>query len=163
MAILDESMPTVLGRSCGDCTKCCEGSLWATVNVESRNTVHELKLGSPCVFVELGKGCGVYDERPHSPCRTFRCQYLLDEFVPEGMKPSISNIIITVEEIDGIQFYRASEAGEKMQAEYLVWIMGVYINYGVNVVWTINQSYYWLGDDKFVKAMNKKYPPTPLL
>ena len=155
MAILDESMPTVLGRSCGDCTKCCEGSLSAVLKIQSRDTVHNLGPGSPCVFVQLGKGCGVYDERPHNPCKRFRCQYLVDEFVPEEMKPSKSNVILIVDEIEGIQYYRAVEAGNKMQAEYLVWIMGVYLNHGVNVAFTIEGRPYYFGNDDFIKAISK--------
>jgi hypothetical protein len=156
MAILDESMPTVLGRSCGDCTKCCDGALSAVIKIQSRDTVHNLGPGSPCVFVQLGKGCTVYDERPHDPCKKFRCQYLLDEFVPEEMKPNKSNVILIVDEIEGMQYYRAVEAdGTKMQAEYLVWIMGVYLNHGVNVMFTIEGRPYYFGSNDFTKVVNK--------
>lgn len=147
--------PTVLGRSCDGCTKCCEGHLTATINV--KDTVVQLS-PKPCIFVEVGKGCGVYDDRPKDPCKDFRCHYLVDAAVPEAMKPSKSNVILTIEEaVPGVEYVKATEAGDKLQAEYLAWIMSLYINHSVNIMFTIEGRPYWLGDKIFTASMADKY------
>ena len=153
--------PTVPGRSCEGCTKCCEGHLSATVNV--RDTVIELS-PKPCVFVKIGKGCGVYEERPKDPCKDFRCHYLVDAMVPEEMKPSRSNVILTIEEAaPGVEYVRATEAGGKLQAEYLAWLTSLYMNHSVNVNFTIDGRHYWLGDRIFTSLMVEKYGESNML
>ena len=150
--------PNVLGRSCDGCTKCCSGPLTATINIESRSTVHELKPGNPCVFVQIGKGCGVYDERPNDPCKIFRCQYLVDEAVPEEMKPSRSNIILTVEEVlPNVEYIIAHEAGGTLEGDNLKWVTSLYDNYSVNASWKVDGKMYFQGDATFTAKMIELY------
>lgn len=155
---LVQAGPTVLGRSCEGCTKCCSGTLTATINIESRSTAHEMKPGTPCVFVQIGKGCSVYSERPDDPCRTFRCQYLVDEMVPEEMKPSRSNIILTVEEVmPNVEYIIAHESGGVLEGDNLKWVESLYDNYAVNASWTVNGKMHYQGDATFTAKMLSLY------
>ena len=161
MAIV-QTGPTVLGRSCDGCTKCCSGALSATINIESRSTVHELKPGNPCVFVQIRKGCGVYDERPKDPCKIFRCQYLVDEEVPEEMKPSRSNIILTVEEVlPNVEYVIAHEAGGTLEGDNLKWVRSLYDDYAVNAAWKEDGAWHYRGDAIFTAHAIKKWNLTP--
>lgn len=160
MAIV-QTGPTVLGRSCEGCTKCCSGALSATIQIESRSAIHEMKPGTPCVFVQIGKGCGVYDERPEVPCKTFRCQYLVDEEVPEEMKPSRSNIILTVEEIlPNVEYIIAHEAGGSLEGDNLKWVASLYDNYAVNASWKVDGKLCYQGDAIFTAKMIELYGVT---
>jgi hypothetical protein len=153
--------PNVLGRSCEGCTKCCSGALSATIEIQSRLTVHELKPGNPCVFVQIGKGCGVYDERPEVPCKTFRCQYLVDESVPEEMKPSKSNVILTIEEVlPNVEYIIAHEAGGSLEGENLKWVSSLYDNYAVNATWKDDGRWHFKGDTIFTAKMMQLYGET---
>ena len=161
MAIV-QTGPTVLGRSCEGCTKCCSGTLSATIEIQSRSTVHEMKPGTPCVFVQIGKGCSVYDERPEEPCKTFRCQYLVDEMVPEEMKPSRSNIILTIEEVlPNVEYIIAHEAGGSLEGDNLKWVSSLYDNYAVNAAWKEDGVWHWQGDAIFTAHAIKKWNLIP--
>ena len=117
-----------------------------------------MKPGSPCVFVQIGKGCGVYDERPDDPCKTFRCQYLIDEMVPEEMKPSRSNIILTVEEVlPNVEYIIAHEAGGVLEGDNLKWVASLYDNYAVNASWKVDGKFYFQGDAIFTAKMIELY------
>ena len=55
---------SVVLRSCGDCTACCEGWLSAK----------DLKMwaGKACEH-KTAAGCGIYADRPENPCKAFQC------------------------------------------------------------------------------------------
>jgi len=173
---IPQSAPTIPGRSCEGCTKCCEGWLTADIVFDRKllpllpddgrikdRLVHRMEPGNPCLFVEKDKGCNSYAARPYNPCVQFRCHYLVDKAVPESMKPSKSNVILSVEEIDGEEFIRATEAGKKMEAEHALWVVGLYINNSVNVCFTVDGRFYYLGSPKFIKAISEKYPTQNIL
>ena len=73
-------------RSCGSCTRCCEGSL--SMEIQGIDI-----LGKGCPLVLLDKGCGAHSERPMG-CAQFFCGWIKDETIPEHFKPNISNTII---------------------------------------------------------------------
>lgn len=74
-------------RSCGTCTKCCDGWLSATIYGQ------EVNIGSPCRFAQGGKGCSIYQDRPVDPCVKFECLWLQDETVPDWIKPEEAGVI----------------------------------------------------------------------
>ena len=83
------NLPVVEGRSCDGCTKCCEGYL--TGEIQGK----QMGLGQPCFLVQIGKGCNDYENRPEFPCKAFQCEWLINESIPENLKPSFSNLIIS--------------------------------------------------------------------
>ena len=138
------NLPVVEGRSCDGCTKCCEGYL--TGEIQGK----QMGLGQPCFLVQIGKGCNDYENRPELPCKAFQCEWLVNESIPEDLKPSISNLIISKrflnEKISYIEFV---EAGSKLDSEILSWAIENSLSNDINIVWTINGNFYWLGDDEF--------------
>jgi hypothetical protein len=86
----------------------------------------EVGPGSPCKFVIPGKGCGTYQYRPHSPCKTFKCLWKIDDNVPERFKPNnIKNILIP-RKIDGISFVDIVEAGSPIDIDVLDWALRMF-------------------------------------
>ena len=150
------NLPVVEGRSCDECTKCCEGYLKSE---DIRG--HEVTLGKPCFFVEIGKGCTDYDNRPDHPCKKFQCEWLIDKNIPENFKPSNSNVIFTKIFENGIEYTNVIEAGGKLDSEILTWIIDDAITNDKNYSWNILGNMYWFGDDEFDEMMNFKFPQTP--
>jgi hypothetical protein len=48
-----------------------------------------------CKHCEVGKGCKIYDDRPHE-CRDFDCGWLLSEALPDSFRPNNSHVIISL-------------------------------------------------------------------
>lgn len=153
---VDLGLPNAVGRSCAGCTKCCEGWLPATIRG------HDMYEGTPCHFVDIGKGCNEYDKRPEVPCKTFKCLWLIEKEIPEEFKPSLTNVVLFVEEASGVRYIMAKEAGDKMPAEIVVWLMGQAINYNQNVCFQVNGRYHWYGDKFFISVMKNLYGGTNL-
>ena len=53
-----------------------------------------------CPHVEIGQGCKIYEDRPHS-CRVFQCLWLKDERLPEAMRPDKSKVVLHVQKEEG--------------------------------------------------------------
>jgi len=112
-------------RSCGTCTKCCDGYAYADVYG------HIMGFGVPCHFVKSGEGCGIYENRPNF-CKTFSCNWLVNDEIPEELKPNITgsmpNLLSTPEEskgyglaytIDGVkQFFGTKEFVEERRRQW---------------------------------------------
>ena len=79
-------------RNCGDCTACCDGWLKAEIKGDGL-THHTASPGSPCMY-SSSTGCQVYESRPVSPCRVFRCEWLTNLDLPEKFKPNRSKVIL---------------------------------------------------------------------
>lgn len=125
-------------RSCGTCTKCCEGYLVAKVGEI------DLYPGKPCHFVEMNCGCSVYKDRPVDPCQTFKCEWLQQPLIPEWLKPNLSNAIFIYYpplpefQLDDIRAYghtKLVEAGGKLTAQTLSWAVAHYTFNGLNLMW----------------------------
>ena len=144
------NLPVVEGRSCDGCTKCCEGYLEANIHG------HEVTLGKPCFFVEIGKGCTDYENRPDVPCKSFQCEWLTNPRIPEQLKPSNSHVIMTTKKVDNIEYFNLIEAGSKLDSEILTWALEHAILSDLNLAWEIYGNTYWLGDDDFDKIMDKQ-------
>ncbi len=68
-------------RECGDCTLCC-----LLLPIPEAKSEHS-QLCSHC-----NKGCNIYDKRPNM-CKEFNCDWLLDETIPEELRPDKCNVI----------------------------------------------------------------------
>lgn len=82
------NQPTLDGRSCGDCTVCCEGYL----NVTELNIGYIDFKRIPCNFLAQGVGCTVYESRTAKACHEFKCDYLTDPRI--NIKPSESGVLV---------------------------------------------------------------------
>lgn len=147
-------------RVCGDCTKCCEGSL----KLEVRG--HKVSRGSPCAFVNRGIGCGIYNDediRNNSPCSNFRCDWLTDESVPEEFKPSKSLFILETKEfyspdlvnigneVPDCRYLRVVSTEAGGNPEVIEWAK----NRSKNIVVNIGGVKEFLGSDTFIEAVTR--------
>lgn len=134
-------------RSCGSCTKCCEG--WLTANIHGE----EMYPGKPCQLVEIDKGCSDYENRPESPCKTFVCMWRADERLPEEFSPKNTGSIVTVQAIGNIEYLALGFAGEEVKADFLSWFVTFCVGQQLNAEWKVNGKSNMLGSPEFVSAM----------
>jgi len=84
-------MPSLTDTLCTQCGLCCDGSLFADVELAGRSEATRLEilgleiedgdsggalLVQPCAALQ-GRRCGIYEHRPRC-CRTFECRLLQD-------------------------------------------------------------------------------------
>lgn len=140
-------------RSCGDCTKCCEG--WLAGSVDGK----DFYPGRPCHFIQIGKGCSIYPKRPVDPCQTYRCAWLIDENIPEWMKPNAVDAIVDYRKTEnGIEYIAVIEAGKKLDSSVLTWVIQHCISHQLNLLWRVDGSPQWIGSSEFNEAMIKSKP-----
>ena len=136
-----------ISRSCNGCTACCDG--WLTGEAHG----HGFWPGRKCHFVSEN-GCSIYEQRPLSPCQTFKCEWLTNKDFPEWLKPSLSKVIFVSREVKGIKYIAAHEAGGKMDSEVLSWFVMSYVNKMFpNIAYQINGGMNYFGSVEFIKAM----------
>ena len=135
-------------RTCGDCTKCCEG--WLT------GEIHGFKMypGRPCHFV--GEGCcSIYNERPETPCKTFSCAWKENVILPEWLRPDKSNVILVLIEQENFKYVKAIETDFDMSSPVLSYIIDFCVNKGVNLTWVVKGQEYHLGSKEFLDWIKK--------
>lgn len=137
------------GRSCKDCTKCCDGTLKANIRG------YEMDFGKPCFFVESGKGCKDYENRPKT-CRDFQCEWLVNPDIPIELAPNRVNAMFSTHEEDGISHLALTEAGSKLDSEVLTWALMYAMNKNINLLWSCNGGAFYIGEQNFVEQMNEK-------
>lgn len=149
-----------MGRECGDCTKCCEGFLTATVRGFKMGelidgNVHTPK---PCPFVAKDKGCKQYLLRPKDPCKTFKCEWKANEHIPEHLKPNMSKTIPVMQNTPGgIRHLALIEAGETLHSEVLSWYITYVMEHRINFVWRVDGFLRWMGHPDFLREMEAIY------
>jgi len=136
-------------KKCGTCTKCCDGTLEGNING------HEMKLGKPCHYLTIGEGCNIYNERPQEPCKRYECAWLVDENIPDFMKPENSNCILDYREKNKIKYLRLVECETPYSAEVLSWCIEYARSNNINFFWSINKKSYYFGSESFIAEVNK--------
>jgi hypothetical protein len=76
-----------MAKQCGNCTQCCK--VMEIVELEKPN-------GIWCDHCKVGKGCSIYNDRPES-CRSFSCQWLLDESMPHRLRPDQTKVVVYID------------------------------------------------------------------
>lgn len=135
-------------RTCGTCTECCQGWLWG----ESHG--HNFYPGKPCHFV-CETGCTIYNDRPHDPCKTFNCVWLIDTEFPEWMKPSLSKIIMRPLRWgdNNENFYlEVTECGQTISAKVLNWLFYYHLNRKLPMKIQIEGGWNYYGPKEFLKS-----------
>ena len=146
----------IIERSCGTCTKCCEG--WLEGNVHG----HKMHRGCNCFYLE--KTCRIYEDRPENPCRNYNCSWLTEETFPGWMKPELTNTIITKRKInvptqDGMNsydYYDVIEAGGKLDSTVLNWLVHWSLETKNNVVYELDGKRHVVGEDGFTSFASKR-------
>lgn len=112
--------------------------------------------GAPCPILQIGKGCGEYENRPQNPCRGFQCEWLRQPDVyPEEMRPDKIKTIFSLQEVNGIPYLRLTEAGERLDAEVLSFAIKLALLNRANIYWEVDGKIHWFGNKDFVTIMNK--------
>lgn len=133
-------------RSCGDCTKCCEGWL------QGEALGYKFYSGRPCHFVAIGKGCSIYAKRPKEPCQTYKCAWIESDDIPEWMKPSEVNAIVDFRKTkNGIDYISINEAGAVLSAQVLTWAIQYALKNKKNLYWKVANGEHWIGSPEFDK------------
>ena len=132
-------------RSCGTCTKCCDGYLSGEVQGIS------FFPGKPCHFVDVNSGCSIYEDRPENPCKSFKCQWLVDPNFPEWAKPNLINAIFNAHHIGEHFYYSLMEAGEKLDAKILSWAITYMTINKFNFSWSYEGIFSAIGSEEFMK------------
>lgn len=136
-------------RSCRDCTKCCEGFLSGSAKG------HDFYAGRPCHFVQIGKGCSIYPERPADPCVAYQCMWRRSDELPEWMKPSDVHAIVDERVTDsGIGYLNIVEAGARLDVRVLSWMFQYALREGRNMLWQLDGGKQWIGSPEFVAEMS---------
>jgi hypothetical protein len=74
-------------RVCGKCNLCCR-----VLGIE----VLGKAAGEWCRHCVIGRGCGIYDERP-AVCRDFECLYRTDPALTEVWHPALSHLMLRMD------------------------------------------------------------------
>jgi uncharacterized protein len=84
-----------MSRTCGECTLCCKVLGVGELNKPS---------GRQCDLVQIGKGCGDYENRPQS-CHDFECLWLVSTIMPDTMRPDRTKAVFTLTKDDKVVVY----------------------------------------------------------
>jgi hypothetical protein len=137
-------------RTCGTCTKCCEGYITATIRGQ------EVSPGKPCFLLQIGKGCVDYDNRPDDPCKMFECEWLANMQVPDWLYPDKSGVIIHNQKIERIPYLRMTPTTNLPSRSALVWFLAHGIKNNINICWVDAEGEHWSGDTIFEEAMERR-------
>ena len=138
-------------RECGECGACCEGWLSGVVNDR------EFYSGMPCHFRGCN-GCSIYEDRPESPCKTYSCEWLRNDNVPEWMKPSESGVILTGKEWEDANgtkqvFLEVLEMGKKIDSTVLNWLFRLHLRTAIPMKIQIGGGHNLYGPAEFLIAI----------
>ena len=140
-------------RECDGCTKCCEG--WATGEAHG----HKFYPGRKCFFVGE-RGCTIYKDRPREPCVNFKCQWLINNDIPEWMKPNLVNVILVEENKNNIKYITVKEAGSPLDSSVLSWLFQEYLSGRIsNIRYELNGGWNFIGTPDFINLMTGSIPP----
>ena len=124
-----------LKRECGDCTKCCEGFNSGAAYGHKFGNVDGVK--TPCFFLEKGVGCTIYEDRPTNPCSTYKCEWLVNNDIPEEFKPNKSDVIVSRK---GRSYLVANDSGDNPSNEYKKWLLKYVESKKMNLSYKLNDS-----------------------
>jgi len=108
---------TPQNRHCLPCNACCSG--WLSADILG----FAMGAGRPCPHSSTS-GCGIYQERPQDPCRTYICSWLVENSpLPDWMRPDRSGVIVLLSlPWEGQKVISAIPAGQTIPERALNWL-----------------------------------------
>jgi hypothetical protein len=114
--------------------------------------------GTPCHFVDIGVGCTIYPTRPTTPCRNFQCEWLIDEDVPDFLRPSISGVVMVAKSLEGHQYLFVTATGNAFDENRLSWAIVYGVQKYSNVVWQLqSREILFVGTPEFMKLADGEF------
>lgn len=149
----DQTPKKSIKRECGSCTECCQG--WLVGKVHE----HNFYPGKPCHYV-CEEGCSIYEDRPERPCRSFECEWLVNDNIPEWMRPDRCKVILICQdwEYEGESqgpYLLSVEAGQKIDSKVLAWLFEVHLNDNIPMKIEVSGGHRWYGNKKFLEFSEK--------
>ena len=144
-------LPMVVKKECGTCTKCCEG--WLSADIRG----HNMSPGKPCFFVEIGKGCKDYENRPQDPCKSFECGWIRIDEMPEDFKPSESGVIMNYKNNNNNPYWSLWKSPNNPTENFLSWAISYAKKKNENILWFIDDKSFWIGNKEFCNQMEIEY------
>ena len=132
-------------RSCGTCTKCCEGTLKLIVFGQ------RVSPGNPCPLLNLNSGCSDYENRPAMPCKTYKCQWLKKIEMPEKFKPNLINFIVHRMWLKKHEYYTLLKAGTFVKISDIEDIFLWFKENEYNFYYSYEGKQYSCGTEEFLK------------
>jgi hypothetical protein len=111
--------------------------------------------GKPCFFVTIGKGCNDYENRPDFPCKDFKCEWIVNDSMPEHLGPKDTNILIVKDVVNDIKYSRAVVAGDKVDNQAIHWYIDYYRNNLENFWFELNRKNYVIGSEDFINETQR--------
>lgn len=136
-------------KTCGDCTKCCEG--WIRGNIQGK----PMYPGQPCSFVKEGSGCSVYSERPYFPCKEFNCSWLTIKDIPDEWKPSNCGVIMVKSVLHGYEYVRLIPAPNNPSKEMIDWAKNFFKKKEINLLYSDDIGIHPIGDKWFIREVRE--------
>lgn len=96
--------------------------------------------------------CSIYGQHPQDPCKSYRCQWLVNDNVPGWMKPSSVNAILSARKSGTIEYLDITEAGGKLQAEVLSWAVMYALTNKLNLRYQISGGVNKIGSNEFLTS-----------
>jgi hypothetical protein len=137
-------------RECNGCTACCEG--WLTGEVNG----HKFSPSVPCYY-KTSAGCSIYKDRPQEPCKSFSCDWIINESFPEWMKPTESGTLSFIRPFpkkDGsVMSYRTVVETRPMATEVLFFYMRQFLADNIPLRIQLNGNWHFFGPQDWVEAV----------
>ena len=130
-----------MARSCGSCSLCCKVMGIGALNKPS---------GHWCPHCRPGKGCGIYGDRP-SECRTFNCDWLLNDALGPEWKPEKSKIVMTHRGNKIVAYVDPSAPGQWRKSPFFERLMALVepsLTRGTLVYVSVSENYILLLPDR---------------
>jgi hypothetical protein len=133
-------------RTCGTCTKCCDGHLSAKI------FDFEMGNGNACPLRIIGGGCSIHNSpmRP-SLCQNWKCGWLEDDgtLFDEWLRPNNVNFILIRFKVDNISWYKLAEAGEQISTLMLSYLIQIATRKNINLEYWIGNTQFLIGTEEF--------------
>lgn len=137
VTISEKAIESKPARTCDSCTMCCQGYLSGIAHG------HSFQPGKPCFFV-AEKGCSIYADRPADPCKSFKCEWLAKDYLPMWMRPDLSKVIVVCKDKEGEEWLTVKEAGQKLDAAVLSWMVVWAANNKKNLRYQVDGGWNWV-------------------
>ena len=84
------------------------------------------------------------------------CFWQIEKAVPEHFKPSIINAFVSVEEVGGMGYLKASEMSKPFDTEFLSWLLSFCVGNKINVFWKTKDIPFCLGSNEFIQSLTEE-------